>query len=186
MRIISGALKGKSIRFLKNSNTRPLKNSVKENIFNILIHSNLIDIKIEKANILDLYSGIGSFGIECISRAAQKVTFIEKDKAAAEILQKNLIQLNIVNKTVVLNNKIEDILKFVIKKKFTIIFSDPPFVNNDYLQNLKFIKENKMFNKKHILIIHREKKSHDNLDDFIDVILIKNYGRSKIIFGFFK
>ena len=79
-----------------------------------------------------------------------------------------------------------NILKFIIKKKFTIIFSDPPFVNNDYLQNLKFIKENKMFNKKHILIIHREKKSHDNLDDFIDVILIKNYGRSKIIFGFFK
>ena len=51
MRIISGALKGKSIRFLKNSNTRPLKNSVKENIFNILIHSNLIDIKIEKGNL---------------------------------------------------------------------------------------------------------------------------------------
>ena len=66
MRIISGFLKGKKIKFLKNSNTRPLKDSVKENIFNILIHSKFIKAKIEKSNVLDLYSGIGSFGIECI------------------------------------------------------------------------------------------------------------------------
>ena len=41
MRIISGTLKGKSINFLKNLNTRPLKDNIKENIFNILKHSNL-------------------------------------------------------------------------------------------------------------------------------------------------
>ena len=76
MRIISGKLKGQTIDFLKNSTTRPLKDSVKENIFNVLKHSNLIDVKIEKANILDLYSGIGSFGLECISRGAKKVTFM--------------------------------------------------------------------------------------------------------------
>ena len=63
MRIISGSLKGKSIDFIKNSNTRPLKDSVRENIFNILQHSKLIKVDIEKSNILDLYSGIGSFGI---------------------------------------------------------------------------------------------------------------------------
>ena len=68
MRIISGKLKGKSLNFLKSSITRPLKDSVKENIFNILKHSNLINLKIDRANILDLYSGIGSFGLECISR----------------------------------------------------------------------------------------------------------------------
>ena len=51
MRIISGKLKGKSIDFLKNSTTRPLKDSVKENIFNILKHSNLINVQIEKKNI---------------------------------------------------------------------------------------------------------------------------------------
>ena len=62
MRVISGFLKGKKIKYLKNKITRPLKDSVKENIFNILIHSNLIKIKIDKSNVLDLYSGIGSFG----------------------------------------------------------------------------------------------------------------------------
>ena len=66
MRIISGSLKGKSINFLKNSTTRPLKDAVRENIFNVLKHSNLINGIVENANILDLYSGIGSFGLECI------------------------------------------------------------------------------------------------------------------------
>ena len=51
MRIISGSLKGKSISFLKNLNTRPLKDIVKENIFNIIKHSNLINVKIEKSYI---------------------------------------------------------------------------------------------------------------------------------------
>ena len=77
MRIISGFLKGKRIKYTKNIITRPLKDSVKENIFNILRHSNSIKIKIEKANVLDLYSGVGSFGIECNSRGAENVTFIE-------------------------------------------------------------------------------------------------------------
>ena len=86
MRIISGTLKGKSIYFIRNFHTRPLKDSVRENIFNILKHSNLINISIQKANILDLYSGVGSFGIECISRGAEKVTFVENDKNAINIL----------------------------------------------------------------------------------------------------
>ena len=70
MRIISGKLKGKKINFLKNLTTRPLKDSVKENIFNILKHTNLNRVNIENASILDLYSGVGSFGLECISRGA--------------------------------------------------------------------------------------------------------------------
>ena len=75
MRIISGKLKGKNISFLKSSSTRPLKDSVKESIFNILTHSKLLNLKLEKSNILDLYSGFGSFGLECISRGASKVFF---------------------------------------------------------------------------------------------------------------
>ena len=54
MRIISGKFKGKFISFLKSKTTRPLKDSVKENIFNILSHSKSINIKLEKSNVLDL------------------------------------------------------------------------------------------------------------------------------------
>ena len=111
MRIISGSLKGKLINFLKNSTTRPLKDTVKENIFNILNHSNLINIEIKESNVLDLYSGIGSFGIECISRGAKKVTFIENNKEAINILNKNLIQHSIINKTSILKDDINNALK---------------------------------------------------------------------------
>ena len=122
MRIISGIFKGKLIDFLKNSTTRPLKDSVKEGIFNVLEHSSLIDVRIKNSNILDLYSGVGSFGLECISRGAKKVTFIEKDKNAVNILKKNLIQLSISNKSEVINDKIEGVLKERKKDKFSIFF----------------------------------------------------------------
>ena len=98
MRIISGTFKGKSIAFLKSKITRPLKDSVKENIFNIINHSNILGIKLDNANILDLYSGIGSFGIECISRGAKKVTFVEKDNLAVKILNKRVTALSIKEK----------------------------------------------------------------------------------------
>ena len=122
MRIISGKLKGKSINFVKNLNTRPLKDSVKENIFNIIKHSNLIDIRLEKSKILDLYSGIGSFGIECISRGAQEVSFVERNRNAAKILEDNIIKLSVEKKVNIFFNSVEDMLKKNKKKKFNIFF----------------------------------------------------------------
>ena len=122
MRIISGSLKGRTIDFLKNTNTRPLKDAVKENIFNIIEHSRLINVKVLNSNILDLYSGVGSFGIECISRGASKVTFVEKNATAVKVLKENLINLSILNQSKIYNYKIEDILDKEIKERFQIFF----------------------------------------------------------------
>lgn len=185
MRIISGKLKGKSIFFLKNEKTRPLKDSLKENIFNILSHSNLIDIEIKNSNILDLYSGIGSFGLECISREARQVTFIEEDINALKILKKNLNNLSLINRTKIINDKIENVSFFDKCEKFDIIFLDPPFKDKNFLKNLEFIKFKKIFNKKHIIIIHREKNSNDKIEKFLNLLFFRKYGRSKIIFGKF-
>ena len=184
MRIISGTLKGKSINFLKNSITRPLKDSVRENIFNILQHSNLIQVNIKKSNVLDLYSGIGSFGLECISRGAKKITFVERDRKAINILEQNLIRLSITKKALIINNKIENTLD-MNKEKFNIFFLDPPFADSQYILNLSLIKKKKIYDNKHIIIIHREKRSEDNFSDIINILDIKKYGRSKIIFGVF-
>ena len=68
MRIVGGKYKGKSLNYIKSFITRPLKDLVKENIFNILSHSNDVGINLENSKVLDLYSGTGSFGIECVSR----------------------------------------------------------------------------------------------------------------------
>ena len=185
MRIISGFLRRKKLEFYKTNFTRPLKDSVKENIFNILSHSNLINVLIKKSKVLDLYSGFGSFGLECISRSANQVTFMEKDKKAIDSIKKNLAVHSIENKAHVIEGDIrQNILKFK-KDKFDIFFFDPPFADTNYIEIIKIIKEKKFFNKNHILIIHREKNSSEDLKLFLKILIEKNYGRSKIIFGKF-
>ena len=123
MRIISGKFKGKFIKFLKNDTTRPLRDSVKENIFNILKHSNKFKIDINNAKILDFYSGVGSFGLECLSRGAKKVIFVERDKRALQILKKNVTNLLISKNSVTLVNAIQNALDRNKKEKIDIFFS---------------------------------------------------------------
>ena len=77
MRVISGLFRGKKILEPKDIYTRPLKDLTKESILNILNHSNKFSINFENSIILDLFSGVGSFGIECLSRGVQKVFFVE-------------------------------------------------------------------------------------------------------------
>ena len=77
MRIIGGNLKGKKILMPVDNNTRPLRDLVKESIFNLLVHSKKIKFEIQNSQVLDLFSGSGSFGLECISRGANSVTFFE-------------------------------------------------------------------------------------------------------------
>ena len=185
MRIISGKLKGKSINFIKNNNTRPLKDKVKENIFNILSHSNLLITGIKDSNVLDLYSGIGSFGLECISRGANSVRFVEQNKEAFKILKDNIKKLSIDNRARVINDNVENFLSNEDDDNYDIFFFDPPFKDKSFTKSLSFIRDKKLFNKKHVVIIHRERKSNDNFENFIKVLISKNYGRSKIIFGIF-
>ena len=185
MRIISGKYKGKSINFSKSKSTRPLKDNVRESIFNILLHSNKLQVNVDSSNILDLYSGIGSFGIECISRGANSVTFVEKDIKTINILKKNLKILNLSNKTKVFQKTTTSFLNDCHFKNFEIIFLDPPFKKEDYIKYLINIFKKKIFSKEHIIIIHREKNSRDNFDEILKPLIIKYYGRSKIIFGKF-
>ena len=94
MRIISGNFKGKKILQPNNKLTRPLKDLTKESIFNIIKHSNLLNVSMEKSKILDLFAGVGSFGLECLSRGALSVTFFENYSEVLKILKKNIINLN--------------------------------------------------------------------------------------------
>ena len=95
MRVISGSLKGKKILEPEDNKTRPLKDLAKESIFNIIEHSNKFDARLIDSNILDLFSGVGSFGIECLSRGSKKVVFIENYSGVLQILKKNLTSLKL-------------------------------------------------------------------------------------------
>ena len=186
MRIISGKFKGKKISFISSSKTRPLRDYVRENIFNIITHGKKVKINMEKANILDLYSGVGSFGIECLSRYLCNVVFVEKDPLASTNLKKNIINLKLSHRVKIISeDTINYLKKFNYEDKFDLIFLDPPYKDISFLSVIALIKEKKIFNKNHKVIIHRERGCEEVFNDYFKVDLEKNYGRSKIIFGSF-
>ena len=184
MRIISGNFKGKKILLPKDNLTRPLKDLTKESIFNILKHSKLLNVELESSNILDLFSGVGSFGLECLSRGAKNVTFLESYKEVLNILKRNINNLNQQNQTKVIEKDIfsENTLK-LLNDKFDIIFMDPPYKEKKLSFLLNAITELELLNSDGIIIIHRHKKEEDDLPGEFNLIIEKNYGISKIIFG---
>ena len=69
--------------------------------------------------------------------------------------------------------------------KDNLFFFDPPFRENDFIKVLQKLNKNKCFNNKHLVIIHREKNTHDKFDEILNILMVRQYGRSKIIFGKF-
>ena len=186
MRIISGNYRGKKIFIPKDKNTRPLRDMVKESIFNLIEHSKKININIEDSNILDLFSGSGSFGLECISRGANKVTFIENYPLILNILKKNIDLLNAKKSSDIIESNCFDVLnseKFS-NSKFNIIFLDPPFKEKKINSLLNRIQEMKILQKNGVLLIHRHKSDDINLNDNLNIIDQRVYGISKITIGY--
>ena len=186
MRIISGISKGKKIQEPKDLNTRPLKDLTKESIFNILTHSNKFNIKLENSYVLDLFSGVGSFGLECLSRGSKKVIFVENYNNVLPVLRKNILNLRYQSNSMVMENDI--INNFIFKKfenKLDIIFMDPPYREKKLAQILNKINESKVLNNDGIIIIHRHKKEKDEFPEKFNIIEEKTYGISRVIFGNF-
>ena len=184
MRVIGGYLRGKKIFDPLDKSTRPLKDLVRESIFNIIEHSNNEFIELNGAKVLDLFSGSGSFGIECLSRGADKVIFFENYYKSIEILKKNIKQLDLNKKSQII---IKDAYKInksnLIYKNFDLIFLDPPFKDKNINQIIEEIKKLKITNNKTIIVIHRNKNLLEKITNNLFILREKNYGLSKIIFG---
>ena len=185
MRIISGHFKGQKITQPKNRITRPLKDLAKESIFNILQHANLENFKFEKSVILDLFAGVGSFGLECISRGAKNVIFYENYPETVNILKKNINDLNCEKKSQIIAEDIFKIksLNSLHKKKFEVIFLDPPYKEKKLNSLLTNIVNLKLLKKNGIVILHRHKKENEIYPEELKIYKIKTHGISKIIFG---
>ena len=184
MRIISGNYKGKKILLPKDKSTRPLKDLTKESIFNVIKHSKLLDINLENSNILDLFSGVGSFGLECLSRGAANVTFLESYKEVLTVLKKNIDNLkqqgssNIIEKDIFSENTLK-----ALNDKFDIIFMDPPYKEKKITTLINKIIQSDILSNDGIIIIHRHKKEADKFPERFNIIEEKTYGISKVIFG---
>ena len=185
MRIISGSFKGKKILEPKDKKTRPLKDLTKESIFNIILHSNKFEIKLANSNILDLFSGTGSFGLECISRGSEFVFFLENYTPVLEILKINISNLKYEDKSKIIeidafkinNNTFED------NQKFQIIFCDPPYKEKKIELLIEKIIEIDVLERNGIIIIHRKKGDIDTYPKKFKVVDTKNYGLSTFVFG---
>ena len=183
MRIISGQYKGKKILEPLDKNTRPLKDLTKESIFNIIKHSNKLDFNLNNSNILDLFSGIGSFGLEALSRNANFVTFVENYLSVVKILRKNIQNLNLGQKTKVIEKDILSNFNFnELNQKYDLIFIDPPFKEKKIKHLILNIYRSEILSSSGIIIIHRNSKYDDVFPKELNILEKKTYGVSQIFF----
>ena len=182
MRIISGNFKGRKISAPNDIKTRPLKDLTKESIFNILKHSNKFNVEIKNSLVLDLFAGVGSFGIECLSNEAKYVTFVENYNRVLPILKKNLSNLKLNKKYEIIEQNIFTELKLT-KNNYDIIFLDPPYKDKNISELIDKIFKIKLLSKNGIIITHRNKKEKEKYSKNFSILEEKTYGISKILFG---
>jgi len=151
MRIISGKYKSRSIKAPNPKFTRPTTDMVKETLFNIL--QNRIDIN--GINVLDIYAGSGSLGLEALSRGADQVHFVEMNHAVYKVLLENLKSLEAENSCRIYK---KSALKFTLTKvheNYDLIFADPPFFEYDIHEVYRNIIDNGFLKDGAIFIIER-------------------------------
>jgi len=170
MRIIAGIKKGRKLICKYDAKTRPTTDRVRENVFNTLF--GLVEMK--GAHVLDLFAGIGAYGLECHSRGAKEVTFNDADKKAVDIIKQNC-------KSVGCNGTVWHMdfrlaLEKLKSKQFDIIFLDPPYESDSAIEAFEFITQHKMLAENGILVIESEKQLP------IEALKIKEYGRALLYF----
>lgn len=185
MRIIGGKYKGKKILLPNDKKTRPLRDMVKESIFNLIVNSNKLNFQIRNSEVLDLFSGSGSFGLECISRGADKVFFVENYPPVLEILKRNLSKLTKDNQHKIFYDDCFNFIENFSDKnqEFDIIFIDAPFKEKKIDLLVEVIIKKKILKKNGKIILHKHKKDIMKISDRFKISDQRVYGVSKIIFG---
>ena len=175
MRIIGGTFRGKKLNWLADEKTRPTPDRVKENIFNILAARGVVFPQI--GTVLDLFSGTGQMGLECLSRGAKNVVLNDPRPESQKIIGANLKSLPAASFSI----SCADYLKCLgahKSQKFSLIFLDPPFANPDFISNsVAFIRANKMLAPDGFIIIEAENPNLAFPDFAVDS---RKYGRETI------
>lgn len=179
MRVISGKARGLKLDSPKNNDVRPTTDRVKESLFNI-INSYIID-----SEVLDLFAGTGSLGIECLSRNAKSCVFVDNKKESLDIVKSNIKKARVENESTVLKEDFKSAIKTLnLKNKtFDIIFLDPPYYENLFEICLDEISKNNLLKKDGIIVVEHDTKEIlsekiNNLEKFRD----KKYGNTTLSF----
>ena len=166
MRILSGKYKNRKLKSISGQNVRPTSSSVRKSIFQILE-------PFENKRILDLFAGIGSLGIESLSRGAEEVTFVEKDRKVIDCLSYNLRSLCDDNQYNLINMPVERYLEGC-SEKYDLVFADPPY-NSFSFEELK-LKVSKLLEYNGIFCMERRFEKTDYKD-----VRIKKYGKTQVL-----
>ena len=160
-------------------NTRPTTDRVKENLFNIIAPY------IADSNILDLFAGTGSLGIEALSRGAKSAVFSDQSQKSVEIIRKNIEHTRFIEKSEVFLGEAQLILKKLShqRRKFDIIFLDPPY-RNEIVPKILHDLELYGVLEDRVLIV-AETDIEDELPEEIGTLIVSKkqiYGNTKLTF----
>jgi 16S rRNA (guanine(966)-N(2))-methyltransferase RsmD len=130
MRVISGMARGRALKMVPGTGTRPIMDRVKEALFNILSDS------VYGVTFLDLFAGTGSVGIEALSRGAERVVFVENAQAAIRTIQANLKSTQLEAKAEIVRADVMDFLRRPTPEAFEIVYVAPPQYKGLWQQTL--------------------------------------------------
>ncbi|MDR1846653.1 MAG: 16S rRNA (guanine(966)-N(2))-methyltransferase RsmD [Bacteroidales bacterium] len=174
MRIIAGTYKGRKLSPPQNLSVRPTTDLAKESLFNILRSR----IDLEECDVLDLFAGTGSIGLEFISRGANRVVSVDSNQRCIDFIKKTVETLKIPNLFALKS----DCFYFLgsSKQQFDIVFADPPYDLNkfDLIPSLvlkSFVKNGGLF-----ILEHSKEHNFKESPHFVEQ---RNYG--KVNFSFF-
>jgi len=154
MRIISGTSKGRKLITPKRYSLRPTCDRVKESLFNIL------GSEVEGKVVLDLFAGTGNLGIEALSRGAERVIFVEKGRQALQIIQTNLNQFGLADRSEILPKDVNRAIG-ILKQRgecFDLILMDPPYEKGLIQRTLMKLNTHPIYHGDSILVIEHNRR----------------------------
>ena len=157
MRVIAGKRKHFTLKTLEGLSIRPTTDKIKETLFN------MIQFELSNINFLDLYAGSGAIGIEALSRGAKQAVFVDNNVEAIKIIKENLKKTDFLDDSIIIHS---DVVKAISNlnydKIFHIVFMDPPYNQNLYIDTLKILSNKKFIDDETIFILEMDK--NDNVD----------------------
>jgi 16S rRNA (guanine966-N2)-methyltransferase len=171
MRVITGKYRGRVLKGPDHSGLRPTADRVKEALFNIL-GARIID-----ADLLDLFAGTGSIGIEALSRGANSVVFVDANRLSIKLLQENLKILSPDEKFRVCHGNAAQCIEMLAREQavFDLIFLDPPFEEGLLPGTMAEIRRNRLLDEDGILIVEHPSKRAVSGSGFTG-FLTRSYG----------
>ena len=182
MRIITGRARGLQLTVPKTYDVRPTADRVKESVFNI------IGSKIIGSDVLDLFAGTGNLGLECWSRGAASITFIDESKESLRLVSSNIAKCKAEKDCNVLKGSAVNIAERLYQqgKRFDFAFCDPPY-NKGWIEKILSVLEKSPFLKPGGYLVV-ERSGHDELPPLpanYELVRSEKYGATKIDFIYF-